>query len=94
MDLIIVKLTCSCCPIALPERLIINAHHDHPIHGGGGSACGVVSYYIPRSNPDGVAVTVHCLDPATIKSVTTKHFDGQNWEQFYANSDIKQCSKD
>mmetsp|Transcript_4578 Transcript_4578/g.12748 ORF Transcript_4578/g.12748 Transcript_4578/m.12748 type:complete len:134 (+) Transcript_4578:200-601(+) len=57
------------------------------------SVCGVQSYYIPRSNPDGVAVTVACLDPATLKSVTIKTFDGDNWEEFYGKSDIKECSK-
>ncbi|KAH7484650.1 hypothetical protein PRIC1_003965 [Phytophthora ramorum] len=42
--------------------------------------CGVQSFYHPRSNPDSFAVTVGCVDPATITSVTTEAFDGQNWE--------------
>ncbi|KAG6515608.1 hypothetical protein ZIOFF_026037 [Zingiber officinale] len=28
--------------------------------------CGITSFYFPRSNPDGVAVTVSCVDPGTI----------------------------
>ena len=28
--------------------------------------CGIKSFYIPRSNPDGIDVNVRCLDPATI----------------------------
>lgn len=42
--------------------------------------CGVKSFYIPRSNPDGVDVNVRCLDvpPTTLNIVS---FDGQNWEQ-------------
>jgi len=43
--------------------------------------CGVKSFYIPRSHPDGVSVNVHCLDPDTVKKVNVTAFDGQNWEQ-------------
>ena len=42
--------------------------------------CGVKSYYIPRSNPDGVAVTWRCLDAWEQFEVTVNAFDGQNWE--------------
>lgn len=44
------------------------------------SRCGVQSFYIPRSNPDGYAVTVHCIDADTIREVHFEHFDGRNWE--------------
>ena len=37
--------------------------------------CGIKSFYVPRSNPDGIDVNVHCLDPATIERVTTTPFD-------------------
>lgn len=42
--------------------------------------CGIKSFYIPRSNPDGIDVNVMCLDqrPAELRIV---EFDGQNWEQ-------------
>ena len=43
--------------------------------------CGIKSFYVPRSHPDGYSVNVRCLDPATIKNVRVTHFDGQNWEQ-------------
>lgn len=42
--------------------------------------CGVQSYYIPRSNPDGVSVNARCLDRATIEDEQTAPFDGQDWE--------------
>ena len=46
------------------------------------SRCGVKSFYIPRSNPDGFAVTWRCLDdPNDFASVEIHPFDGQNWEQ-------------
>lgn len=43
--------------------------------------CGVKSYYVPRSNPDGFSVNLRCLDPGTIAHVTTEDFDGRHWEQ-------------
>lgn len=42
--------------------------------------CGIKSFYVPRSNPDGFSVNVRCLDPATIDAVHVTHFDGRNWE--------------
>jgi len=43
--------------------------------------CGVKSFYVPRSNPDGYSININCLDPGTVVSVDTEEFDGQNWEQ-------------
>lgn len=43
--------------------------------------CGVKSFYIPRSNPDGVAITWRCLDaPQDFTSIQINPFDGVNWE--------------
>ena len=42
--------------------------------------CGIKSFYIPRSNPDGYDINVRCLDPQP-KKVIIEHFDGKNWEQ-------------
>jgi hypothetical protein len=44
-------------------------------------SCGVKSFYIPRSHPDGVSVNARCLDDATIASMTVTPFDGKNWEE-------------
>ena len=57
------------------------------------SRCGVVSFYSPRSNPDGVAVTVHCITSETIKHVEIRQFDGQNWEQAWDDTGIQKFSK-
>ena len=43
--------------------------------------CGVKSFYVPRSHPDGYSVNVNCLDSGTIESVDVEDFDGQHWEQ-------------
>lgn len=46
--------------------------------------CGVKSFYVPRSHPDGYSVNVRCLDRATVASIRTLPFDGVNWEQSIA----------
>ena len=43
--------------------------------------CGIKSYYVPRSNPDGISVNPRCLDPSTVRSQTIQKFDGVNWEE-------------
>ena len=43
--------------------------------------CGVKSFYIPRSNPDGYSVNARCLDPGTVRSLSIDTFDGRNWEE-------------
>ncbi|RNF84417.1 GFA family protein [Lysobacter psychrotolerans] len=37
--------------------------------------CGVKSFYVPRSHPDGYSVNVHCLDPGTVRTVQIALFD-------------------
>ena len=40
--------------------------------------CGVKSFYVPRSHPDGVSVNVRCLDEEPRMQV--RKFDGANWD--------------
>jgi hypothetical protein len=44
------------------------------------ATCGVKSFYIPRSHPDGVSVNARCLDLDSIESMSITPFDGRNWE--------------
>jgi len=44
-------------------------------------ACGIKSFYVPRSHPDGFSVNARCLDPATVRGMNVQPFDGANWEQ-------------
>ncbi|KAF6150767.1 hypothetical protein GIB67_020850 [Kingdonia uniflora] len=55
--------------------------------------CGITSFYVPRSNPDGVAVTVKCVDPGTLNHFEIKYFDGRNWDRSYEKSSIASLSK-
>ncbi|HEV2230037.1 MAG TPA: GFA family protein [Steroidobacteraceae bacterium] len=40
--------------------------------------CGVKSFYVPRSNPDGYSVNVRCLDPSTIEHIEVELFDDRD----------------
>jgi hypothetical protein len=42
--------------------------------------CGVKSFYIPRSHPDGVSVNARCLDDGSVESTTVLPYNGRNWE--------------
>jgi len=37
--------------------------------------CGVKSFYVPRSNPDGYSVNARCLERSTIEHVEVEPFD-------------------
>ncbi|ORU93429.1 MAG: aldehyde-activating protein [Cycloclasticus sp. symbiont of Poecilosclerida sp. N] len=41
--------------------------------------CGIKSFYIPRSNPDGYDINVRCLNLQPMDLIIEK-FDGKNWE--------------
>ena len=43
--------------------------------------CGIKSFYVPRSNPDGFDVNARCLDEGTFTSITIESFNGRDWEQ-------------
>lgn len=45
-------------------------------------SCGVKSFYVPRSNPDGYSVHLNCLDdPTSFAEVRIVPFDGRNdWD--------------
>ncbi len=42
--------------------------------------CGVKSFYVPRSNPDGYSLNLNCMDRAQFSAVEVRAFDGLNWE--------------
>jgi hypothetical protein len=44
------------------------------------SVCGVKSFYVPRSHPDGYSVNARCLDAGSVKSLVVEPFNGQDWE--------------
>jgi hypothetical protein len=43
--------------------------------------CGIKSFYVPRSHPEGISINARCLDPGVVRSMTVRSFDGRNWER-------------
>ena len=87
---------CSICSKSGYLHLIVPAHRFHLLQGADNlttyifdtheakhlfcKTCGIKSYYVPRSNPDGFSINVRCLKPDTIKKIDIATFDGRNWE--------------
>ena len=49
------------------------------------SGCGVKSFYVPRSHPDGYSVNARCLDEGTVEELSVVRSDGKDWEKTYAS---------
>jgi hypothetical protein len=47
------------------------------------SVCGIKSFYVPRSHPDGFSVNARCLDAGTVEEMAVVPLDGRNWEREY-----------
>lgn len=96
-DLDVSECNCSICSRSAYLHLIVPRSRFHLLSGEDNlttytfdtheakhlfcKTCGIKSFYIPRSHPDGVSVNVRCLDDSTIKSMQVEFFDGKNWEQ-------------
>jgi len=45
------------------------------------SSCGVKSFYVPRSHPDGISVNARCIESDTVESMSVTPFNGREWEK-------------
>ncbi len=61
------------------ERLATYTFGTHTARHHFCRTCGIKSFYVPRSNPDGFDVNVRCLDQAPPELVI-ETFDGRDWE--------------
>lgn len=43
--------------------------------------CGIKSFYVPRSHPNGYSVNARCLDMDMVERINVRPFDGLNWEK-------------
>lgn len=91
------ECNCSICAMSGNAHIIVPAARFHLLQGEDRLAlytfntgrakhrfcttCGIKSFYRPRSNPDGVAVTYRCIDDWRDLEATFHSFDGVNWEQ-------------
>lgn len=98
-DLRVVECNCSICSMAGYLHLIVSADRFKLLSGRDAlttysfntrtarhlfcSICGVKSFYVPRSHPDGFSVNVRCLDAGTVGEIRIEKTDGRNWEQQY-----------
>jgi hypothetical protein len=49
------------------------------------SVCGIKSFYVPRSHPDGYSVNFRCLDAEEFGVVSVVPFDGAHWDEHAAD---------
>ena len=98
-DLVVSECNCSVCSksgclgVIVPRerfRLLRGEEHLSEYTFNTGTArhrfcrhCGIKSFYIPRSHPDGVSANLRCIDRETVRSVDHRTFDGQRWERYY-----------
>lgn len=45
------------------------------------TACGIHSFYVPRSHPDKIDVNVRCIDGVDLAELSIEPFDGARWEE-------------
>ncbi len=95
-ELQVVECNCSICAKAGFLHLIVPASRFRLLRGqddlseyrfNTGTArhlfcahCGVKSFYVPRSHPNGIDVNVRCLDLDPGQPIRVEAFDGRRWE--------------
>lgn len=95
-DVVLYRCNCSICRLQDPLHLIIPAGRFRLLSGGDTistytfntgvakhhfcSRCGIKSFYIPRTNPDGVSIDFRCVDSSTFGRIDIDDFDGENWD--------------
>lgn len=93
------QCNCSICSKAGYLHLIVRAEHFKLLSGNDAlasytfntgaakhlfcSTCGIKSFYVPRSHPDGFSVNVRCLDSGTVEDVTITPCNGREWEKAF-----------
>ena len=95
-DLQVLDCNCSICRMSGFLHLIVPAARFRLLSGADdlveytfntGAArhrfcrhCGIKSFYVPRSHPDGIDVNARCLDQAGIASIQVMPFDDNDRE--------------
>lgn len=91
------RCNCSICIRTGFLHVIVAAEHfclesgeealtDYRFHTGRArhrfcATCGVKSFYVPRSHPDGYSLNLNCLEIDDRFTVTIEPFDGKNWSR-------------
>lgn len=96
-DVVIDRCNCSICSMTGFLHLIVPASRFRLLKGVNAIStytfntgvakhhfckrCGVKSFYVPRSNPDGFSLNLNCMDRSQFASIEIRDFDGRNWEK-------------
>lgn len=107
-DLTVLECNCSICRMTGFVHLIVPRSRFRLLRGereltdyrfNTGTArhlfcrrCGVKSFYVPRSNPEGYSVNVRCLDRTNITRVTVQPFDDNDRE--VSDAKVRDLSRD
>jgi hypothetical protein len=99
-DIEVKTCNCSICRMIDYLHLIVDAGRFRLLTGAGKiatyrfntgtaqhhfcSVCGIKSFYVPRSKPDGYSVNVRCLDDGQVRVTRIAQFDGRHWEEAFA----------
>ena len=73
--------------LSAPDALSLYEFHTKTAKHYFCSACGISSYYIPRSHPNMIDVNLRCVDGVNLEELEIELFDGQDWEQARADLD-------
>ena len=95
-DINLVECNCSICSKTAYLHLIVPKEKFELLSGEGDystytfdtheamhhfcKTCGIKSFYVPRSHPDGISVNARCLKNFNLEAFVTHKFDGKNWE--------------
>jgi hypothetical protein len=95
-SLVVHECNCSICAMTGYLHLIVPAERFRLLRGADALTeytfntgiarhlfcrrCGVKSFYVPRSNPDGFSINARCLEPQTVVAMSIEAFDGRHWE--------------
>ncbi len=96
-DIVVDECDCSMCSKAGFLHLIVPADNFKLLSGSDSlttytfntrtakhffcAVCGVKSFYIPRSHPEGFSVNARCIDAGSIASMSVRPFNGRDWEK-------------
>ena len=97
-DLVADDCNCSICRLSGYQHIIVSRGafrllqgaewlHTYTFHTRAAKhrfcgRCGVKSFYVPRSHPEGVSVNARCLELSAAEraALQLRPFDGANWE--------------
>jgi hypothetical protein len=97
--IVVSECNCSMCSRSAYLHLIVRKSHFRLVQGEESlttytfntgtakhlfcSVCGIKSFYVPRSHPDGYSINARCLDAGTVEAITIEAINGREWEKQY-----------